>query len=52
MDLVVDFSKAPSVQKLLDTLKMMQGVKVIKIEKYSKKRPNPQNRYYHGCVLK
>ena len=52
MDTIVDFDKIASKQRFYDTLKMLKGTKLIKIEKYSKKRSNPQNRYYHGCVLK
>ena len=52
MDLITNFDLVSSKQKLFDVLKMMKGTKLIKIEKYSKKRSNPQNRYYHGCVLK
>lgn len=52
MDLITNFDSTESKQKLFDVLKMMKGTKLIKIEKYSKKRSNPQNRYYHGVVLK
>lgn len=52
MDLVIDFDKISSKQSLFDVLKMMKGTKLIKIEKYSKKRSSPQNRYYYGVVLK
>lgn len=52
MDLITDFDQISSKQKLFDVLKMMKGTKLIKIQKYSKKRSSPQNRYYHGVVLK
>jgi hypothetical protein len=52
MDIIVNFDKIESKKSFYDTLKILTGVKLIKIEKYSKKRSNPQNRYYHGVVLK
>lgn len=52
MDLIIDFDQVSSKQKLFDVLKILKGKKLIKIEKYSKKRSNPQNRYYRGVILK
>lgn len=52
MDLVINFDTTDGKQKLIDVLRNLKGTKLIKIEKYSKKRSNPQNRYYWGVVLK
>lgn len=52
MDLIINFDTNNDKQKLHDVLRNLKGTKLIKIEKYSKKRSNPQNRYYHGVVLK
>jgi hypothetical protein len=52
MDLIINFDSIGGKQKLFDVLKQLKGTKLIKIEKYSKKRSSPQNRYYHAVVLK
>lgn len=52
MDLIINFDTPDGKQKLFDVLRNLKGTKLIKIEKYSKKRSNPQNRYYWGVVLK
>ena len=52
MDYILDTESTDSKKRLYDILKSLTGKKLIKIEKYSKKRSNPQNRYYHGVVLK
>jgi hypothetical protein len=38
MDVIVNFDKIESKKSFYDTLKILTGVKLIKIEKYSKKR--------------
>ena len=52
MDYVLDTTSTDSKKRLYDILKSLTGKRLIKIEKYSKKRSNTQNRYYHGVVLK
>ncbi len=52
IDLVIDFNEEADRQKLDGIIKMMKGKKLIKIEKYRKKRTNQQNRYYRGVILK
>ena len=52
MDYLLNTESLDSKRRLYDILKSLTGIRLVKIEKYSKKRSSPQNRYYHAVVLK
>ena len=52
MDLIIDFDLNSDKRRLYDILKGFTGKKLVKIEKYRKKRSLNENRYYHGVVLR